>query len=88
MDWDNVVLAVIAVATALNSYFQWRSNQISHETKAIAKKTQADVALVEKATNSMKDALVRATADASLAQGLAAGRAEMVAERKAEEGKT
>lgn len=42
--------------------------------------TQSDVKKIELATNSMKDALVAATAKASLAEGLAAGRAEVTAE--------
>lgn len=77
--WNNLVLAVIAIATAANGYFQWRNNQIAHETRQIAQDTRADVAIVEKATNSMKDALVKATADASLLKGRAQVTAEVAA---------
>ena len=39
----------------------------------LTKKAATNIAIVEKATNSMKDALVAATAKASLAEGKAAG---------------
>jgi len=38
-----------------------------------SKRIEANVAVIEKATNSMKDALVAATAKASLAEGTAVG---------------
>lgn len=42
-----------------------------------------DIKEVKHATNSMKDELVAATAKGSLAEGVAQGRAEVTAERKA-----
>lgn len=83
MDLNNLVLAVIAIATATSGFFQWRIAMLARETRAIsaatkeiAAKMQVDIAVVEKSTNSMKDALVQATADANLLKG----RAEVIAE--------
>lgn len=50
-----------------------------------SKKIAADVQTIEKATNSMKDALVAATAKASLAEGTAAGLEQGRSEAKSEE---
>jgi len=46
---------------------------INAYTAIITYRTNKNVGIVEKATNSMKDALVAATAKASLAEGTAAG---------------
>ncbi len=66
LDINTIVLVFVAL---LNAYVAW-----------ISKRTDKNMGLLEKATNSMKDALVASTAKASLAEGtaagLAAGRAE------------
>lgn len=55
LDFNNLVLLAIGVCTAISAYFNW--------------KTQRDMRQVHIATNSMKDALVKSTADASFAAG-------------------
>lgn len=49
---------------------------IMRDLKSHVVRAAMDILRVEKATNSMKDALVTATAKASLSEGLAQGRAE------------
>jgi hypothetical protein len=46
-------------------------------------RTSANIQKIETATNSMKDALVAATAKGSHAEGVVQGRAEVTAEKKA-----
>lgn len=58
----NLVLLIIAVVNAFTAWITWRTHQA---TKA----TQLDIRKVELATNSMKDALVKSTAEASEAKG-------------------
>ena len=58
----NVTLLLIAVFQAITAFLAWR-------THSAAKDTQTDVAIIEKATNSMKDRLVEATGKASRAEG-------------------
>lgn len=74
-DFNALVLLVIAVANALAAYFSWRAHQAMLGVKS-------DVATIEKATNSMKDALVAATAKSSKAEGVLLGRAEVQDEKK------
>jgi hypothetical protein len=56
---DSVTRLIIAVSVAYNIWQTWR--------------VKKDVKTIEKATNSMKDALIESTAKASLAEGTAAG---------------
>lgn len=58
----NLVLLIVAMVNAFTAYIGWRAHQI-------AQATQADMRKVEIATNSMKDALVAKTAEASEAKG-------------------
>lgn len=58
----NLILLAIAFFNALTALVGWYTHKA-------AKATQADVLKIEKATNSMKDALVAATAQASEAKG-------------------
>jgi len=58
----NFVLLIIALVNAFTALIGWW-------TLRATKATQADVRKVEVATNSMKDALVSATAEASEAKG-------------------
>ncbi len=64
---NNVLLAIIAVANAITAFFWYHNNQ---KMKAMA----TNIDTVEKATNSMKDALVASTAVAAEAKGFALGR--------------
>lgn len=58
---DPNIAALLGIAI-INAIISWR-------THASIKVTQADVLRVEKATNSMKDALVARTAEAAEAKG-------------------
>ena len=55
------------------------ANAQSRENNVLVQQTREDIRVVEKATNSMKDALVQATADASLLKGRAEVTAEVAA---------
>ncbi len=67
-DMNNVFLAIIAIANACTAYFMYHN-------RSTLKNMATDMATVEKATNSMKDQLVHATAVASEARGYALGQA-------------
>src|SRR5260221_8932500 len=62
VDFNTMIMIIVAM---VNTYVAWVTNR-----------TRKEVKIVEKATNSMKDALVAATAKASLAEGTAAGLAQ------------
>ncbi len=62
LDLNLVVILLIAV---MNAYTAWMSHR-----------TDKNMKLLEKNTNSIKDALVASTAKASLAEGTAAGLAQ------------
>jgi hypothetical protein len=59
---DSAIRLIVALSVAYNIWQTWR--------------VKKDVHTIEKATNSMKDALVAATGKASLAEGTAAGLVE------------
>lgn len=69
MNLDTLALLFIAALTAFTAWTNLRTARIATETKAIALKTEI-------ASNSMKDALVAATATASKAEGRDEMRAE------------
>ena len=75
-DQNTWLLFGIAVAQALTAFFSWSSRQAAIETKQIAVETKENVVTIEKATNSMKDALVAATAKAADAEGFERARKE------------
>ena len=56
---DTITRLIIAISVAYNIWQTWR--------------VKKNVQIIEKATNSMKDALIESTAKASLAEGTAAG---------------
>ncbi len=64
---NNIVLAIIALANALTAILTYRNHNAIKDVKV-------DVATIEKATNSMKDALVKASGIAGEAKGYEAGR--------------
>lgn len=63
----NTTLLLIAIFNCITAILSWR-------THAATKKTQENVQKIETATNSMKDALVKSTAEASHAAGMEEGR--------------
>jgi len=71
---SNVTLLLIAFFNLLTAWLAWKTHKAT-------KLTQANVQKIETATNSMKDALVKATGEASHAAGVVEGR--MASERKA-----
>lgn len=68
VDFNNLILLAIAALTAFSSIMAYI--------------TRKQMAQVHEATNSMKDQLVKATADASFAEG--ANKERVIAEHKAE----
>jgi hypothetical protein len=58
-----LLLLGIAAFNAFTAFMAWR-------TLGVTKRTEANVAIVEKATNSMKDALVLAAGKAGFQQGV------------------
>jgi hypothetical protein len=75
LDWNLVLWLFIALLNAYTAYMSKRAHDVAVATKE-------DVATIEKATNSMKDALVASTAAAALAEGHAAGLEQGREERK------
>lgn len=69
MDQHDLILLAVAGVNAVTAFLYW-------DTRRLVKVAQADIATVEKATNSMKDALVKATGEKSLLEGQNQGRAE------------
>jgi uncharacterized protein YunC (DUF1805 family) len=68
MDMDpGIIIALINTAGIIIVAY------LSYKTREQSRDTAAQVNVVEKATNSMKDALVEATRKASFAAGLAQG---------------
>jgi hypothetical protein len=66
---NNIILAVVAISNMVTAFLAYKNHQAVQDVKK-------DIATVEKATNSMKDALVAATDKASRAEGMAAGLAQ------------
>ncbi len=66
VDINTVILLAAAALNAFTAYWSRKANK--------------NIAVIEKATNSMKDALVASTAKASLAEGTAIGRKEVTDE--------
>lgn len=64
---NSLTLLGIAAFNALTAFLSWRALQSS-------KRTEANVMVVEKATNSMKDALVKAAGLAGFEEGVTAER--------------
>jgi hypothetical protein len=71
---------VIAIAQLLgafvlsfNCWQTWNNGRHGRKLSDAVAEVKENISIVEKATNSMKDALVEATAKASLAEGTAAG---------------
>lgn len=69
IDINTMALLGIAAFNALTAFLAWRT----HKSTVSQSNT---IALLEKNTNSIKDALVASTAKASRAEGVTAGRLE------------
>ena len=69
-DIAQLITAIVLAATFIQSFLNGRKSAKILESNA---KISENVATIEKATNSMKDALVQATSEAALAKGTAAG---------------
>jgi hypothetical protein len=74
IDINGVILGLIAFFNLVTAYLAFRTHQA-------AVLTQANVAKVEVATNSMKDALVKATGEASHAAGVIQGLSQAASEK-------
>ena len=64
---------ITAIVLAFNCWQSWSNGKKANKIAEGIHTIKENVITVEKATNSMKDALVAATAKASLAEGTAAG---------------
>jgi len=69
MDWNLIGLLMIAICNAATAFMTWRHG-------ILLATTSRDINLIEKATNSMKDELVKSTAEAAHAIGELKGRAD------------
>lgn len=72
----NLVALVGAIASVFNGFRGRRLEASQQGIRETQQGIKENVQTIEKATNSMKDALVAATAKASLAEGTAAGLAQ------------
>jgi outer membrane murein-binding lipoprotein Lpp len=84
MTGEGIALIITAVGTLLTAIASGTAVIIGALNTIKLNRTAADVRKIEVATNSMKDQLVAATATGAHAEGVAQGRADMTAERKAE----
>ena len=87
-----VITAVTGLVSAILSGFatvfaalaKWKSDENSQHLQNVSAENKANagnIAKIEVATNSMKDALVKATGDAAFAEGKAAGKAGIIGPR-------
>ena len=74
MDINTASLLLIAVLNALTAFMTWKTHQVLGDVKSAVVETKHNVAIVEKSTNGMKDALVAATVKAAHAEGELKGR--------------
>lgn len=81
--WLNWIMAASALIQCVVGIFAVRAAIDARAARTDAGVTRVNMALVEKATNSMKDALVAATAKASFAEGHTTAVAEGVAKAAA-----
>jgi hypothetical protein len=74
IDINGVILGLIAFFNLITAFLAYRTHQA-------ALNTQANMAKVEIATNSMKDQLVKATGEAAHAAGMSEGLAQSASDR-------
>jgi hypothetical protein len=79
-EFNNVVLAVIAFFNVITAILYFITSKQVNEVKQVVTEVKENVVTIEKATNSMKDALVKTTELEALARGTAEGRAAVHAE--------
>ena len=78
----DIAQLITAIVLAFNCWQSWSNGKKANKIAEGIHTIKENVLVVEKATNSMKDALVQATAKASLAEGTAAGLAQGRAEQR------
>ena len=81
IDLNTIGLLFIALFNVITAIIAWQSKRVSEANGLKLQKTQDNVTKIEIATNSMKDALVKATGEAAHAAGIVEGVAK--AESKA-----
>jgi hypothetical protein len=64
---NNVILAIIAISNAVTAYLAFKNHNAIQAVNS-------NISTIEKATNSMKDALVKTTGELGMAKGYEAGR--------------
>lgn len=74
VDLNTYMLLAIAVFNAIAAYFSWQAKQIVTQAKDVVVATQSVIQVLEKNTNSIKDALVASTDKAARAEGMAEGK--------------
>jgi uncharacterized membrane protein YebE (DUF533 family) len=78
MDWfHDLIDLIVAIALAVNSYWTYKSKQISESNHIVGLANHALSIDIQKNTNGMQTALVAAADAAGHADGLAEGRAEV-----------
>lgn len=76
---------IATILGAIAAVYAARAKWIAEATAVHLVEAKEDIHKIEKATNSMKDALVLATHDAAILTGEAKGRADQKAESKADD---
>lgn len=84
MTGTELALVIGAIGTLISAMASSAALLIGALNTRKLNRTAANVQKIELATNSMKDALVAATAKGEHAAGVVQGRADVAAERKAE----
>jgi len=78
VDWfHDLIDLLIAIALAVNSYWTYKSKQVSESNHAVGLANHALSVDIQKNTNGMQAALITAADVAGHADGLAEGRAEV-----------
>ena len=79
-DWPGIAQVITALGIVIVAIYQIWANMTLKRMALSLKQVKEDVHKVEVATNSMKDALVKAAGEAGMAEGEAKGRADQKAE--------
>ena len=79
-DWPGIAQVITALGIVIVAIYQIWANMTLKRMALSLKQVKEDVHKVEVATNSMKDALVKAAGEVGMAEGEAKGRADQKAE--------